>query len=104
MVFLNALEYYSGVPFITTNRVGSFDDAFKSRIHLPLYYEPLGLWQTMEIWKVNMKRLKARRRNEIEFDDGELLDYAEENFENDLQWNGRRMRNALQSAVCSHRA
>lgn len=98
-MFLSALEYYSGVLFLTTNRVGSFDDAFKSRIHLPLYYEPLGSRQTMEIWKVNMKRLKARRGNEIGFDEEDLLEYAAELFEDDLRWNGRQIRNAFQSAA-----
>ena len=38
-VFLRTLEYYSGILFMTTNRVRTFDDAFKSRIHVPLKYE-----------------------------------------------------------------
>lgn len=37
-VFLRSLEYYAGVLFLTTNRVGSIDQAFKSRIHLSVYY------------------------------------------------------------------
>lgn len=37
-VFLRVLEYYNGLLFLTTNRVGSIDQAFKSRIHLSLYY------------------------------------------------------------------
>jgi hypothetical protein len=35
---LRALEFYDGILFLTTNRVGSFDDAFISRIHVQLYY------------------------------------------------------------------
>jgi len=36
-VFLRILEYYSGILFLTTNRVGTIDEAFKSRIHVSLY-------------------------------------------------------------------
>lgn len=34
--FLRALEYYEGILILTTNRVGTFDEAFKSRIQLAL--------------------------------------------------------------------
>ena len=40
-VFLRTLEYYSGILFLTTNRVGALDPAFKSRIHISLYYPNL---------------------------------------------------------------
>lgn len=36
-IFLRALEFYSGILFLTTNRVGTIDEAFKSRIHISLY-------------------------------------------------------------------
>jgi hypothetical protein len=39
--FLRALDYLQGILFLTTNRVGHFDEAFKSRIHLSLGYEKL---------------------------------------------------------------
>lgn len=35
-VFLSALEYFEGVLFITTNRPGSLDEAFQSRIHVTI--------------------------------------------------------------------
>jgi hypothetical protein len=34
-VFLRHLECYKGILFLTTNRVLSFDEAFKSRIYIP---------------------------------------------------------------------
>ena len=52
------LEYYNGILFLTTNRVGTLDEAFKSRIHMSLYYEPLGMKQTREIFKMNIEKLK----------------------------------------------
>ncbi|KAF2800360.1 P-loop containing nucleoside triphosphate hydrolase protein, partial [Melanomma pulvis-pyrius CBS 109.77] len=42
-VFLRALEYYTGVLFLTTNRVGTLDEAFRSRIHLSLLYPAINL-------------------------------------------------------------
>ena len=36
-VFLRMLEYYKGLLFLTTNRVGAFDEAFKSRVHISLF-------------------------------------------------------------------
>lgn len=57
-VFLRVLEYYEGILILTSNRVGTFDDAFKSRIQLSLHYEPLTLEQRITIWRNFMKRLK----------------------------------------------
>ncbi|KAJ5106985.1 ATPase AAA-type core [Penicillium angulare] len=42
-VFLKELEYFSGIVFLTTNRITSFDRAMKSRIHLALEYTPPGI-------------------------------------------------------------
>ena len=49
IVFLRVLEYYEGILFLTTNRVGISDEAFKSRIHISLYYPPLNWQQTEKI-------------------------------------------------------
>ncbi|KAK3682063.1 hypothetical protein B0T22DRAFT_530543 [Podospora appendiculata] len=56
-VFLRILEYYSGILFLTTNRVGAIDDAFRSRLHLTLYYPKLTRKQTTEIFKRNFLRM-----------------------------------------------
>ena len=39
LVFLKELEYFSGIVFLTTNRIALFDKAMKSRIYLALSYE-----------------------------------------------------------------
>ncbi|KAF4426998.1 ATPase family AAA domain-containing protein FIGL1 [Colletotrichum fructicola] len=41
-VFLRVLEYYEGILILTSNRVGHFDEAFKSRMQLTLHYPPRG--------------------------------------------------------------
>ncbi|KAF3006997.1 hypothetical protein E8E14_007964 [Neopestalotiopsis sp. 37M] len=57
-VFLRVLEYYEGILILTSNRVGTFDEAFKSRILLSLHYENLIEGQRTKIWKNFFKRLK----------------------------------------------
>lgn len=37
VTFLRALDYYSGVIVMTTNRVGTLDEAVQSRVHISLY-------------------------------------------------------------------
>ncbi|KAI1633376.1 hypothetical protein F4809DRAFT_623386 [Biscogniauxia mediterranea] len=104
-IFLRTLEYYSGILFLTTNRVGAIDDAFRSRLHLTLYYPPLDREKTGKVWKVNIRRLKGLNedreklgRPRILIDKKKLLQYADLNFE-ELHWNGRQIRNAFQSAL-----
>jgi AAA+ superfamily predicted ATPase len=50
-VFLRTLEYYQGMMFLTTNRVGQIDDAIASRIHFKLKYDNLNLEQRISIWR-----------------------------------------------------
>jgi AAA+ superfamily predicted ATPase len=50
-VFLRTLEYYQGMMFLTTNRVGQIDDAIASRIHFELKYEKLSPEQRTNIWR-----------------------------------------------------
>ncbi|KAI6758223.1 hypothetical protein HG530_010463 [Fusarium avenaceum] len=111
-VFLRVLEYYEGILILTSNRVGTFDEAFKSRIQLSLHYESLTKSQRRTIWENFLNRLnnlenenssigpiEGRKRKfeesrEINFDDIErhLADLAEE------QMNGRQIRNAITTA------
>ncbi|KAL2370048.1 hypothetical protein RJ035_006777 [Blastomyces gilchristii] len=68
-VFLRVLEYYSGVIILTTNRVGEFDEAFRSRIHMSLYYPKLDEMSTKEIWAKNLQHIiKSGRDIDIEED------------------------------------
>lgn len=109
-VFLRVLEYYNGILFLTTNRVGTIDEAFKSRIHVSLYYPPLDKQQTVDIFEVNLRRIheieaaKTGSRLDytpLEIDDGSILKFAKRHFENHgptQRWNGRQIRNAFQVA------
>lgn len=101
-VFLRALEYYTGVLFLTTNRVGILDDAFKSRIHMSLFYPALSWTQTEAIWTKHLNRLEKRR--DITVKREEILKFANAEFDKQVSrhgfgWNGRQIRNAFQTAV-----
>ena len=97
-VFLRTLEYYSGILFLTTNRIGSFDEAFKSRIHISLYYPPLSESQTFGVWAMNLNRLSKSNRD-IYFDKSEIEAFARNHWKDGKPWNGRQIRNAFQTAV-----
>ncbi|KAI1080425.1 P-loop containing nucleoside triphosphate hydrolase protein [Whalleya microplaca] len=105
-VFLRQLEYYAGILFLTTNRVGVLDEAFKSRIHIALRYPKIEQKQTIKIWKNILDRLQRDNENreiKIEFDRQDMLDYAETQFEKHKEtestWNGRQIRNVFQTAI-----
>ena len=104
-VFLRVLDYYSGILFLTTNRVGTIDEAFKFRIYIRLYYPYLDLGQTEKIWEVNLDRLAAIEeehdggRKPLSIDCEGILAFAKKHFtksENGKgRWNGRQIRNAF---------
>ncbi|KAI1815510.1 hypothetical protein GGS20DRAFT_576164 [Poronia punctata] len=103
-VFLRVLEYYSGVLFLTTNRVGDFDEAFASRIHVSLYYPELGRKETLEVFKLNLKLVRDRFRSksgELIIDDMDIGVFAQDYWDKNPfdHWNGRQIRNACQTAA-----
>ncbi|KXH29519.1 hypothetical protein CSIM01_06252 [Colletotrichum simmondsii] len=94
-VFLRALEYYDGILILTTNRVGTFDEAFKSRIQLALRYERLEAYQRKQIWKNFFERLKnIGEEDSIDFDDISL--HIDELTKHPM--NGRQIRNTITTA------
>jgi SpoVK/Ycf46/Vps4 family AAA+-type ATPase len=105
-VFLRQLEYYSGILFITTNRPGLIDEAFKSRIHVSLLYPAIDLESTKAMFTNIMNRLERDNEEAVVktvFERAALLKFAEEHYtqheELGLTWNGRQIRNAFQTAV-----
>ncbi|KAF5849405.1 hypothetical protein GGP41_006349 [Bipolaris sorokiniana] len=97
--FLRAMEYYQGILFLTTNRVGMFDEAFISRINLTIYYPPFSDKARAEVWESFFQKLEREREGEIRVHNNTRA-YIEECKElKALQWNGREIRNAFQIAV-----
>lgn len=93
-VFLRVLEYYDGILILTSNRVGTFDDAFRSRIQLALHYPNLGPQQRFRIWQTFIDRLERL--------DGEAVDIADLRDHIDVlkdeKLNGRQIRNVITTA------
>ncbi|KAF2099010.1 P-loop containing nucleoside triphosphate hydrolase protein [Rhizodiscina lignyota] len=95
-LFLRYLEYYSGILILTTNRLHSFDDAFKSRIHITLHYPRLDSSAREHIWR-NFHNLS---RYESALTDTDFKRLAEE------EMNGREIKNAMKAAqllACSRK-
>lgn len=93
-VFLRVLEYYDGILILTSNRVGTFDEAFKSRIQLALHYENLTRQQRSKIWGNFIRRLSVTESESV--DTETLFKHVEELAK--LEMNGREIRNALTTA------
>jgi len=108
-VFLRVLEYYNGVLFLTTNRVGKLDAAVTSRIHLILHYKRLKGPEILNIFRLNIERLEQieEQRHEMFKEPKlfilkeEILRFAEEHYHESERlrsrerWNGRQIRNAF---------
>jgi hypothetical protein len=58
-VFLRLLEYFEGLLILTTNRIGAFDPAFKSRIHLAIKYNPLTKAFRRDLWCIFIIRASS---------------------------------------------
>jgi SpoVK/Ycf46/Vps4 family AAA+-type ATPase len=113
-VFLRVLEYYEGILILTSNRVGTFDEAFKSRIQLSLHYENLDRSQRHKIWTNFFRRLKEMSNTAplskvtepgtLRLKDAEAIDIDFDDVEDhlselaDIEMNGRQIRNAITTA------
>lgn len=98
------MEYYAGILFLTTNRIGDFDEAFGSRIHISLHYPQLKLQPTLEIFELNLRLIKQRFKNKnrnLNIEEVQILDSAKRYWlqHKKMRWNGRQIRNACQTAL-----
>ena len=95
-VFLRCVEYFKGVLFLTTNRVGKFDDAFTSRIHVIIHYPPLRAEDRREIWEGFFAKLK-KERPEIKVSRRTKAYVLNDEEMTKTDWNGREIRNGKSS-------
>ncbi|KAH6684845.1 ATPase [Plectosphaerella plurivora] len=87
-IFLRTLEYYEGILFMTTNRVGNIDQAFQSRIHVSLEYPDLTPESRRVIWKNFLIGTSAENL----FTGKDLDELAA------LKLNGRQIKNILKTS------
>lgn len=96
-IFLRTLEYFNGVLFLTTNRVGTFDQAFQSRIHVTLGLPSLDQQRRTSVWAIFLQDLAAKsvitdaHYNTLMRLVGEV--WSKEKL------NGRQIRNAVRTAL-----
>ncbi|KAI1338825.1 P-loop containing nucleoside triphosphate hydrolase protein [Xylariaceae sp. FL0016] len=98
-VFLRCMEYYRGILFLTTNRVGTFDEAFVSRIHVVIHYDDLSASDRHKIWKRFFQKLEDEREDAIKVHSNAREYVFESEKMQSFDWNGREIRNAFQTAV-----
>ena len=91
-VMLRLLEYYSGILFLTTNRVEALDPAFQSRVQCALRYAPLDNESRKAVWSNLIAHAEANVAPDVDLD---ALAAAE--------LNGRQIKNALQLALALSR-
>ncbi|EME44360.1 hypothetical protein DOTSEDRAFT_88541 [Dothistroma septosporum NZE10] len=87
-IFLRVLEYYEGILFLTSNRVNTFDDAFKSRAHVPLKYNDLTVDSRKQIWKNFLSKMET----------GVHVDEAGYKSLTQAEINGRQIKNVVRTA------
>ncbi|KAF5013004.1 hypothetical protein FDECE_951 [Fusarium decemcellulare] len=106
--FLRMLEEYDGILILTSNRVGTFDEAFMSRIQLNLRYKNLDRNQRLQIWSNFLLRLERIETERVAVDasdtetqshrvnvkeiKGKINELADANL------NGRQIRNTISMA------
>lgn len=93
------LEYYDGILILTTNRVATFDEAFKSRINLAIRYSNLDEDQRVKIWQNFIDVLRQSQQQQESY---ERVDYDDLRLNvphlarHDM--NGRQIRNTITMA------
>ncbi|OCK86279.1 P-loop containing nucleoside triphosphate hydrolase protein [Lepidopterella palustris CBS 459.81] len=97
--FLRAMEYYQGILFLTTNRIGTFDEAFMSRIHVSVHYPDFGDKERGDVWEAFFKKLERERGENIVISEQARKYVGSSKDVKAVKWNGREIRNAFQTAV-----
>lgn len=84
-VFLRTLEYFQGIMFLTSNLVHTFDPAFNSRIHLRVPYSEPDNSIRQAIWESFLPSSCDVRLASV--------------LSNDLQVNGREIKNLVRTSL-----
>ncbi|KAI4289373.1 MAG: hypothetical protein L6R35_001358 [Caloplaca aegaea] len=96
-VFLRTLEYFNGILFLTTNRVGTFDQAFQSRIHITLGLPILDQPRRTEVWMLFLHELgRSQHLTPAQLHD--LQGHAAAAWSRQ-PLNGRQIRNSVRTAL-----
>lgn len=97
--FLRRMEYFRGLLFLTTNRVGQIDDAFVSRVHMAIGYDRLSPKFRRNIWEGFFRKLELERAGRILVGPSAKKFVLHDEEIQKIELNGREIRNALQTAI-----
>lgn len=89
-IFLKQLEYFQGILFLTSNRVGVFDQAIRSRLHLAMQYHAPDESRRALLWNQKLEQLP---NEEIRFDIEQVVKELAK-----PAMNGREISNAVNTA------
>ncbi|KAF1352514.1 hypothetical protein BDV97DRAFT_349644 [Delphinella strobiligena] len=92
------MEYFGGLLFLTPNRVGFIDEAFISRVHVIIGFEKLGPFRRRDIWQTFLDKLERERAGKMRVGNS-AKNFCLGDEMNAMDWNGREIRNALQTAI-----
>ena len=97
-VFLRLLEYHERIMFLTTNRVNTFDEAFKSRISVAVQYKDLDKSARRGVWENFLKLAEVEVVTQIS--DERSLQVTVEQLEDlaSRPLNGREIKNTMRTA------
>jgi hypothetical protein len=89
-IFLKQLEYFQGILFLTSNRVGVFDQAIRSRLHLAMQYHAPDKARRALLWRQKLNLLPSA---DMDFDVERAVEVLCE-----PAMNGREISNAVNTA------
>jgi len=92
-VFLRKLEYFNSMVFLTTNRPDSFDEAFRSRIHVAIKYKDLTVDARRTVWNQFVTTAEDSAQYGVHIEESDIDQLAKR------QLNGREIRNLVKSAL-----
>ena len=96
-VMLQLVEYFSGILFLTSNRMDSLDPAFQTRITLSLPYHNLSRDGRQQIWKNLLQKSGVQN---VQDGEGEVFgDLINTKKLAKCPLNGREIKNALRLAL-----
>ncbi|KAL2823953.1 glycosyl hydrolase family 65, N-terminal domain-containing protein [Aspergillus pseudoustus] len=106
-LFMQLSETHNGLLFLTTNRVGVFDEAFLSRISLKLHFTVFTRKQIMAVLKLSLARIEERLRSfgvrydikRMEIHDCVLNMFARDSAHGNIKPNGRGIVNLCETAL-----
>jgi len=97
--FLRKMEYFSGLLFLTTNRVGHIDEAFMSRVHVVVGYPGLDDGKRRELWEGFFRKMRDDTKGNIRVSPSAKSYVMQDAKDLKIKLNGREIRNALQTAI-----